>query len=129
MRTSFYRPSSLATYCWSTTNTQNTDLVVALDIGKAGLLPRLKRLIGERLAEPAQAQISRQNVKYASPLDRSARTEDTTVVVASLSVTEPVAVRDARKSDPDVNLYGKNGLPAGPFRTDSFDLPYPHKEQ
>ena len=38
------------------------------------------------------------------------------------AVGEPVAVRYAWRNDPMVNLFGRNGLPVGPFRTDSFDL-------
>jgi sialate O-acetylesterase len=45
-----------------------------------------------------------------------------TVVVSSADVSEPVAVRYAWKNDPMVNLFGRNGLPVGSFRTDSFDL-------
>jgi len=43
------------------------------------------------------------------------------VVVASPKVSKPVAVRYAFSSNPTgCNLYGKNGLPASPFRTDDW---------
>ncbi len=45
-----------------------------------------------------------------------------TVVVSRPNVSEPVAVRYAWKNDPMVNLFGRNGLPVGPFRTDDFEL-------
>jgi sialate O-acetylesterase len=43
------------------------------------------------------------------------------LVVSSLEVTAPVAVRYAFIQDPaGANLYNKEGLPASPFRTDSW---------
>lgn len=46
-----------------------------------------------------------------------------TVVVSSPDVSKPIAVRYAWSLAPIVNLFGKNSLPAGPFRTDDFPLP------
>lgn len=43
--------------------------------------------------------------------------EGETVVVSSDAVEKPTAVRYAYDSDPDVNLYNKEGLPASPFST------------
>lgn len=45
-----------------------------------------------------------------------------TVVVWNPQVPEPVAVRYAWADNPTANLFGKNGLPAAPFRTDNFPL-------
>jgi sialate O-acetylesterase len=45
-----------------------------------------------------------------------------TVVVWNPQISEPVAVRYAWADNPTVNLFGKNGLPAVPFRTDNFPL-------
>ena len=42
-----------------------------------------------------------------------------TVVVTSLKVPEPTAVRYGWTNVPDVNLYNQEGLPASPFRTGS----------
>ena len=42
------------------------------------------------------------------------------IVVSSKDVSDPVAVRYAFRSFPDVNLYNKEGLPALPFRTDTW---------
>ncbi len=42
------------------------------------------------------------------------------VVVSSAQVKEPVAVRYGWANYPVVNLWNKAGLPASPFRTDSF---------
>ena len=44
------------------------------------------------------------------------------VVVSSLEIQEPVAVRYGWANYPVVNLWNKNGLPASPFRTDAFPM-------
>ncbi len=44
------------------------------------------------------------------------------VLVWSDKVAEPVAVRYGWADNPTVNLYNGSGLPASPFRTDSFTL-------
>ncbi|NSW80263.1 MAG: sialate O-acetylesterase [Chthonomonadetes bacterium] len=49
-----------------------------------------------------------------------ARIEGNTVVVSSPQVSEPVAVRYAWADNPVCNLYNRAGLPASPFRTDSW---------
>jgi sialate O-acetylesterase len=46
---------------------------------------------------------------------------DDTVVVSSPKVEDPVAVRYGWASNPDCNLFNKAGLPASPFRTDSWE--------
>jgi len=46
-----------------------------------------------------------------------------TVVVSSADVREPVAVRYGWANFPLCNLYGGNGMPAVPFRTDHFSMP------
>lgn len=51
-----------------------------------------------------------------------AKIEDNTIILSSPKVKNPIAVRYAWSSNPGANLYGKNGLPAKPFRTDSFHL-------
>jgi len=45
-----------------------------------------------------------------------------TVVLRSDAVTEPVAVRYAWADSPVANLWNKDGLPAGTFRTDDWPL-------
>lgn len=45
-----------------------------------------------------------------------------TVVVSSASVPAPVAVRYGWAAYPVVNLWNKAGLPASPFRTDTFPI-------
>jgi sialate O-acetylesterase len=45
-----------------------------------------------------------------------------TVVVSSLQVAKPVAVRYGWADCPVVNLWNKDGLPATPFRTDDFPM-------
>jgi len=49
-----------------------------------------------------------------------ARIEGDTVVVSSDKVAEPVAVRYAWADNPVCSLYNKAGLPASPFRTDTW---------
>ncbi len=45
-----------------------------------------------------------------------------TVVVSSPDISKPVAVRYGWADFPEVNLWNKDGLPASPFRTDSFPM-------
>jgi sialate O-acetylesterase len=49
-----------------------------------------------------------------------ARVDGNTIVVSSPDVSSPVAVRYAWGDDPDCNLFGANGLPVSPFRTDTW---------
>jgi sialate O-acetylesterase len=50
-----------------------------------------------------------------------AEIKDNKVIVSSDKVAKPVAVRYAWADNPaDANLYNKEGLPASPFRTDSW---------
>ncbi|MCC9167720.1 sialate O-acetylesterase [Pontibacter harenae] len=44
------------------------------------------------------------------------------VIVSAAQVKSPVAVRYAWADNPDANLINKEGLPAVPFRTDSWNL-------
>ncbi|MDB5117387.1 MAG: 9-O-acetylesterase [Mucilaginibacter sp.] len=46
-----------------------------------------------------------------------------TVVISSDQVSNPIAVRYNWADNPPGNLYNKDGLPAGPFRTDSWPAP------
>jgi sialate O-acetylesterase len=50
----------------------------------------------------------------------AARLEGNTVVVSSQEAQSPVAVRYAWENFPHCNLYNGAGLPASPFRTDSW---------
>jgi sialate O-acetylesterase len=49
-----------------------------------------------------------------------AKIEGNTVVVSSSAVANPIAVRYAWADNPVCNLYNKAGLPASPFRTDTW---------
>lgn len=52
-----------------------------------------------------------------------ARIEGNTIVISQAAVQQPVAVRYAWANNPDdANLYNKEGLPASPFRTDSWPM-------
>ncbi|QVL33019.1 hypothetical protein KIH39_03630 [Telmatocola sphagniphila] len=53
-------------------------------------------------------------------VDADAKIEGDHVVVWSDTVSKPVAVRYGWANYPVVNLWGKSGLPATPFRTDEF---------
>ena len=50
----------------------------------------------------------------------TARIDGKTVALSSPDIGEPVAVRYAWADNPDCNLYNGAGLPASPFRTDSW---------
>jgi sialate O-acetylesterase len=50
----------------------------------------------------------------------TARIERDDLLVSSADVPEPVAVRYAWSSAPEANLYNADGLPAVPFRTDTW---------
>ncbi len=50
----------------------------------------------------------------------NARIDGDTVVVSEDQIARPVAVRYAWADNPQCNLYNKEGLPASPFRTDSW---------
>ena len=52
----------------------------------------------------------------------SAEIKGDKVIVSSPGVPNPVAVRYGWADFPVVNLFNKSGLPASPFRTDSFPL-------
>jgi sialate O-acetylesterase len=52
-----------------------------------------------------------------------AKIEGDSVVVWSEAVKKPVAVRYAWANNPECNLYNREGLPAGPFRTDDWVSP------
>lgn len=52
----------------------------------------------------------------------NAKIEGTSVIVSSPQVPKPVAVRYGWQNNPICHLYNKDGLPAGPFRTDNFPL-------
>lgn len=49
-----------------------------------------------------------------------AKIDGDTIVVSSPNVKNPVAVRYGWANNPAVNLYNREGLPASPFRTDTW---------
>ena len=51
----------------------------------------------------------------------TAKIDGESIIVSNEKVEKPVAVRYAWADNPDCNLYNKAGLPASPFRTDSWD--------
>jgi sialate O-acetylesterase len=59
--------------------------------------------------------------------EASARIDGMTVVVTSPEVANPVAVRYAYRNAPSAGLFNADGLPAAPFRTDTWPAPKPAK--
>lgn len=55
--------------------------------------------------------------------DAEAHIEGDNIMVSSPAVTKPVAVRYAWANSPRCNLYNREGLPAGPFRSDDWPMP------
>ncbi len=51
-----------------------------------------------------------------------AKIDGETVVVSSPQVASPVAVRYGWAANPEATLFNKEGLPAGPFRTDDWPM-------
>lgn len=58
--------------------------------------------------------------KNKRPVRARAVIKGDTVVVSSPKVPQPVSVRYAWERNPDCNLYNAEGLPASPFRSDTF---------
>jgi sialate O-acetylesterase len=52
----------------------------------------------------------------------TAEIDGETVVVSSPDVPKPVAVRFGWEDTAEPNLFNKAGLPASPFRTDTFPM-------
>ncbi|MEN9575208.1 MAG: hypothetical protein RL514_3063 [Verrucomicrobiota bacterium] len=50
---------------------------------------------------------------------------DNSILVSAAAVPKPIAVRYGWADFPVVNLFNKDGLPAAPFRTDTFSPPPP----
>ena len=55
-------------------------------------------------------------------VDAQAVIQDSTVVVRAPSVKQPVAVRFGWSNTAEPNLFGVDGLPAAPFRTDDWSI-------
>ncbi len=56
-------------------------------------------------------------VLFANPAEKI---DGETILVSSPEVPSPMAVRYTWASNPVCNFYNKAGLPASPFRTDSW---------
>jgi sialate O-acetylesterase len=74
---------------------------------------------GDKLAGFAVAGEDRKFVWAEAKIDGD------TVVVSADQVSKPAAVRYAWADNPECNLYNKEGLPASPFRTDTWDRKAP----
>jgi sialate O-acetylesterase len=62
-------------------------------------------------------EIAGENRKF---VPATARVEGESVVVSAETVAEPVAVRYAWRNSPNARLFNGAGLPAAPFRSDSW---------
>lgn len=101
---------------------QDGRIVVEFDPVGSGLM------VGEKQGMKPAAPAAGAELKYfmIAGADKKfhpakAEIQGATVVVSSPEVTAPVAVRYASQSMIDgCNLYGRNGLPAAPFRTDDW---------
>jgi sialate O-acetylesterase len=95
---------------------------ISFDHAKDGLMVGVKSGLDPVKPDPASAlkwiQVAGEDRVFKSA---NAVIEDGELVVSSPEVPAPVAVRYAFIQDPEgANLYNKEGLPASPFRTDSW---------
>lgn len=95
---------------------------IAFDHIGTGLMVGIKNGMEPTAADPAaklrRFAIAGEDRKWHCA---DAEIDGKTVVVSSPSVPNPVAVRYAYAKNPDgCNLYNKEGLPASPFKTDSW---------
>jgi len=86
--------------------------IVSFDFVGKGLVARGEPLVGFAIAGDDK-------VLHAA----EAAIDGDTVIVKSEKVEKPVAVRYAWANNPICNLYNADGLPASPFRTDTWALP------
>lgn len=82
--------------------------------------PNSLKCVGSKLKNFSIAGVDEKFVPAEASIDGA------DVIVESPKVPKPVAVRYAWENDPhDVNFYNSAGLPASPFRTDTFPLELP----
>jgi len=95
--------------------------VVAFTHTGSGLTVRDVTLAGRKL--PADKLVGFQIAGSDEQFhEADAIIEGDTVLVSSLAVNVPVAVRYAWRGFPYANLYNREGLPASPFRTDDHEI-------
>ena len=85
---------------------------VVFQHAESGLKPRTGSVTGFQIAGDDRVWHS-----------ATARIEGSTVFVSSPEVPKPVAVRYAWSANPECNLINGDGLPASPFRTDTWPTP------
>ncbi len=76
--------------------------------------------IGESTAIGTAGPDRRWQVQIQPPAPGGPYTDGANVVVSSSSVPNPTQVRYAWQSNPAATLFNGAGLPAGPFRTDTW---------
>jgi hypothetical protein len=91
---------------------RGSEMVIAFEDTDGGLVARDGGLQGFKIAGEDRKWV-----------DAQARIVGSTVVVASPAVSKPMAVRYAWADDPAWSLLNGAGLPASPFRTDTWDDP------
>ncbi len=90
--------------------------------GKAVLtFKNAERGLESRGGEPTGFTIAGKDGKF---VNAKAVIQGNQVIVSSPEVAEPAAVRFGWANYPVVNLWGKDGLPASPFRTDDWPAPW-----
>lgn len=96
-------------------------VIVSFDHVGSGLATGSKG--GEHRMDPVKFSDSKEVLAFSLRDDKGqwhfakAVIDGDTVVVSTDAVAKPTAVRYAYDSDPDVNFYNKEGLPASPFST------------
>ncbi|MFC1735623.1 sialate O-acetylesterase [Candidatus Hydrogenedentota bacterium] len=88
----------------------DSKITLTFDRVYGGLVAKGEKLLGFKIAGADEEFV-----------EADARIVADTVVVSSSDIVKPIAVRYAWANWPTCNLYNKAGLPAGTFRTDSFE--------
>lgn len=96
---------------YSGSEIQDNKIILSFEHIGSGLESRGGSLMGFSIAD------TRRNFFWANAVIL-----DNKVIVSNPSIANPIAVRFGWADYPVVNLYNKEGLPASPFRTDSFPL-------
>jgi hypothetical protein len=107
----------------------NRVIVTFKHVGKGLMVGRKPGTIWNMVADPTEEVVGGRLQHFAiTGADRvwhwaDAEIADDTVIISSPHVPEPVAVRYAFYRWPEgANLYNRDGLPAGPFRTDDWNI-------
>lgn len=109
LRNTYGKQFSCSAPVYKACSTKGNQVEITFDHAEDGFHIKGKTLKGFIIAGP-------DHVFYPA----EARIQDGKIIVASPRVAIPLAVRYAWADNPRCNLYGKNGLPVAPFRTDDW---------